>query len=175
MGKSLSGKDSTLAPAVRGLARMAVHPTLAQPAATYTTATTAQINANTAAILANTRQLLLVQAVGLSSYLNCSIYDDTLAVKKELAAALDAEALLTNDDDLYQSLIDARAAMWADLTERSRNSARLSQITPNDVLPMLVIAYDYYEDAGRDLEIETRNKIVNPGFIPVAPLLVLSQ
>ena len=175
-GKSGNYTDTTLIPTIRGLTRMAIDQNMAQPdTPVYTTATTAQININNAAILANTRQLLLVQAVGLSSYLTCSIYDDTLALKNELAAALDAEALLTDSDDLYQAIMSARAAMWEDLTARSRDSARLSTIVPSDVLPALAIAYDYYEDAGRDLEIVARNKLPNPGFIPVSNLLVLSR
>lgn len=175
-GKNYTGTDNTLIPAVRGLTRMAVSPAIAPPAVqAYTTATTAQINANASAIYANCRQLLLVQACGLSSYLSCAIYDDTQALKLELAAALDAEALQVTDDDLYQAIMSARSAMWQDLTDRSRDSARLSTLTPADVLPMLAIAYDYYEDAGRDLEIVTRNKIHNPGFIPVAPLQLLSR
>jgi prophage DNA circulation protein len=116
-----------------------------------------------------------VQACGLSSYLTCAVYDDTLALKNELAAALDAEMLLTTDDNLYQALGDARAAMWEDLTARSRDSARLSTITPPEVTPMLAIAYDYYEDAGRDGEIIARNKIHHPSFVPVKNLLVLSR
>jgi len=70
--------------------------------------------------------------------------------------------------------MEARAAICRDLTERSRNSARLNTVTPSDVLPMLVTAYDYYENAGRDAEITQRNKIRHPGFVPVAPLRVLS-
>ncbi|MCX7084303.1 MAG: DNA circularization N-terminal domain-containing protein [Methylococcales bacterium] len=173
---TLISSDKNLAPMVRGLARMALNPVLAQPTIpTYTTATKAQALSNQIAILANTRHLLLVQAVGLSSYLECSVYDDILAVRNELAAALDAEALLTTDDDVYQALIAARSAMWADLTARSRDSARLSSITPDDVRPALAIAYDYYEDANRDLEIVARNKITNPGFVPVQVLKVLSR
>jgi prophage DNA circulation protein len=174
-GTTAAANDTLMMPIVRGITRMAVDPILAQPTTqTYTTATAAQMNANESAILANTRQLLLVQAVGLSSYLDCSIYDDIVAVKNELAAALDAEALITDDDELYQALMEARAAMCRDLTERSRNSARLNTVTPPDVLPMLVTAYDYYENAGRDAEITQRNKIKHPGFVPVAPLRVLS-
>ena len=173
---TLTGNDNTLVPTVRGLTRMAVDPALAQPTTpTYTTATTAQIHINHSAINANTRQLLLVQCVGLSSYLNCSIYDDTLAVKNELAAAIDAELLLVTDDDLYLALVDARSAMWEDLTARSRDSARLSELIPPDVLPMLALTYDYYEDAGRDLEVVARNKIKNPSFVPVKSLFVLSR
>ena len=176
LGQSNTASDSTLIPAVLGLTRMAVDPVLSAPVApTYTTATTATINQNTAAILANTRQLLLVQAVGLSSYLQCSVYNDTLQVINELGAALDAEALQVTDDDLYQALMAARSAMFEDLTTRSRDSARLVTLLPDAVFPALALAYDYYEDAGRDLEIVARNKIINPGFVPVESLLFLSR
>lgn len=170
----LSG-DAVKLPVVRGIVRMATDPALAVPVATQNDTDTAkQIAANRSAILANTRQLLLMQAVTLSATLDCSVYDDTLAVKNELAAALDAEMLAVDADALYLALLAARQAMWADLTERSRNSARLVTITPPTVLPALVIAYDWHEDAGRDLEIVERNKIKHPGFVPVQPLQVLS-
>ncbi|MGZ5001269.1 MAG: DNA circularization protein [Methylomonas sp.] len=173
---TLTGSDATLVPVVRGLARMATDPVLAAPVdPVYTTPTSTRIHANKTAILANARQLLLVQACGLSSYLKCAIYDDTLSAKNELAAALDAEILQATDDAVFQALTACRAAMWKDLTERSRDSSRLVIITPDDVLPMLAIAYDYYENAGRDLEMVERNKIHNPNFVPVAPLKVLSR
>ncbi|MGZ5526881.1 MAG: DNA circularization protein [Methylomonas sp.] len=173
---TLTGSDATLVPVVRGLARMATDPVLAAPVdPVYTTPTATRIHANKTAILANARQLLLVQACGLSSYLKCAIYDDTLSAKNELAAALDAEILQATDDAVFQALTACRAAMWKDLTERSRDSSRLVIITPDDVLPMLAIAYDYYENAGRDLEMVERNKIHNPNFVPVAPLKVLSR
>ena len=176
LGQSNTASDSTLIPAVLGLTRMAVDPALAAPTMpVYTTATTATINQNTAAILANTRQLLLVQAVGLSSYIQCSVYNYTLQVINELGAALDAEALQVDDDDLYQALMAARSALFDDLTTRSRDSARLVSMLPDSVFPALALAYDYYEDAGRDLEIVARNKIINPGFVPVETLLFLSR
>jgi len=175
-GASFTGDDSTLSPTVRGLTRMATGAELAQPKAkTFTTASRAQIDANEKAILAHTRQQLLLNAVELSSYLKCSVYDDTQNIKKELAKALDDESLLTDDDDLYQALLAARNAMLKDLTDRSRDSARLIDYTPDDIIPALAVAYDYYEDAGRDLEIVARNKISNPGFVPPAKLLLLSR
>lgn len=175
-GKSTAHTDAELLPAIRGLTRMAVDPSLCPPTAqTYTTPTNLQIYANKKAAAELARHCLLIQAVGLSSYLTCEVYDDILDLKNELAAALDAEALQSDDDELYQALMGARSAMWEDLTLRSRDSSRLSILTPDDIFPMLALAYDYYEDAGRDLEIVARNKISNPGFIPVAPLLVLSR
>jgi prophage DNA circulation protein len=172
----ITGSDAVALPVVRGLTRMAVSPALANPATVSQSAKASrQIAKNHPAILGHARQTVLVQAVHLSSFLACTVYDDTLALKNELAAALDAETLLATDDGVYQALMAARAAMWADLTSRSRNSARLVTITPPDVLPALVIAYGWHEDAGRDLEIVARNKVKNPGFVPVQPLRVLSS
>ena len=167
--------DATLVPAVRGLVRMANDAALLPNAATGNTATEQQTIDNENAIKASARQLLLVQAVGLSAYLQCAVYDDVTAAKNELAAGLDAEALRTGSDDVYQSLAAARSAMWQDLTERAQDSARLLTVTPLDVLPALVIAYERYGDAGRELEIVERNKLMHSGFVPVAPLLVLSR
>lgn len=169
-------KDKALMPIVHGLAKMVTDPALAPPVKTGASSPDAvQIYANNAAIVANTRQLLLVQAVGVTSYLQCAVYDDIIALRNMLAEALDAEALLADDDDVYQALQSARSAMWRDLTDRARNSARLLTYTPADVRPMLVIAYDYYEDAGRDQEITDRNRINHPGFVPAERLLVLSR
>lgn len=171
----ITGSDATALSIVRGLVRMAVDPMLANPKQTQpTTRTAKQISTNHVAIMTHTRHLLLVQAVKLSSYLSCAVYDDTLALKNEIAGALDAETLLATDDNVYQALMDARIAVWNDLTVRTRNSARLVTITPPDVFPALVLAYDWHEDASRDIEIVSRNKIRNPGFVPVQPIRVLS-
>lgn len=173
---SYIGDDKIMVPIVRGLIRMAGDAVLIAPTLPANSSLSArQMHLNDIAILAHTRLLLLVQAVGLSSYLTCAVYNDIEAVRNELAAALDAEALLTTDDDVYQALMEARSAIWTDLIERSRNSARLITMTPADVLPMLAIAYDYYEDACRDLEMAARNNIRHPGFVPAKPLMVLSM
>lgn len=176
VGKRLSGNDAMLVPMVRGLTRMAVDPTLANPVApTSGSVVDGKNYVNQAAILGQARQALLVQAVGLSSYLSCSVYNDVLAVIAELAAALDAEMLLTADDGVYQALQVARSAMFEDLSVRSRDSARLVSYIPDDVLPALVVAYNYYGDCTRGDEIVSRNKVVSPGFVPAKPLWVLSQ
>jgi len=172
----ITGSNPVALPIIRGLTRMAVDPVLANlPDQTVNTLSAAQIAVNQKAILTHTRQLLLVQAVNLTSYLDAVVYDDTLALKNELAAALDAETFNATNDDVYQALMSARTAMWQDLTERSRGSARLLTFTPPAVMPALVLAYDQHEDAGRADEIVARNKISNPGFVPALPLKVLSR
>jgi len=171
----VTGANPVALPMVRGLTRMATDPALASPSTSTSVITSSrQSIINEQAIKGHARQLLLVQAVHLSSFLKADIYDDTLALKNELAGALDAETLTATSDDVYQALMQARAALWQDLTERSRGSARLLTITPPAVLPALVIAYDRHEDASRDAELVARNKIRNPGFVPALPLKVLS-
>ena len=168
--------DAITIPMVSGLTAMATAPALAPVAPpAYSTATMQQKVINQAAIFAGTRQTLLAQAVGLSSYIQCSVYDDTIACRNLLCAALDTEMLSATDDDLFLALQDARIAVYNDLTTRSENSARLLTITPPIVLPMLAIAYDYYQDTSRADEISARNKISNPGFVPVESLYVLSS
>ena len=78
--------------------------------------------------------------MGLSSQLTAAIYDDTVALRDALTAAIDAELPGVTDDALYQALTDARAAVWRDLSDRSRDSARLTTLTPPAVIAMLAIA-----------------------------------
>ena len=65
--------------------------------------------------------------------------------------------------------------MWENLTTKAESQARLVTYTPSAVMPAVVVAYEFYEDANRDLEIVERNDIVRPGFVPVAPLKLLSE
>lgn len=169
--------DRRLLPAARGLLSLASSPELAPPSTPGNpTVAEQQEWVNATAINANTRQLLLVQAAGISSYLQCAIYDDVIALRNLLVRQLDAEMLLAADDALYQSMADLRSAVWSDLTERSRDSARLVKLTPATTLPALAIAYDYYEDASRDADLVSRNPpIRHPGFVPPVELQVLSR
>jgi prophage DNA circulation protein len=120
------------------------------------------------------RQVLLAQAVGASSVASTAVYDDATALRERLTAALDAESL-TATDTAYTVLQDARAAVWQDLTQRSRDGARLTVRTPSETVPALVLAYDLYEDASRSAEICSRNAVRHPGFVPPSPLKVLTR
>jgi len=138
------------------------------------TANRTQQVVNAAACNALVRRALLAQAVGMSSAIDTTVQADVLAVRGALCAALDAESLLA-DDVSYQALQVARRAVWADLTARSSDSARVLDLVPTEVSPALVLAYDQYEDAGRAIELAARNKIIHPGFVPMQTLQVLSR
>ena len=92
-----------------------------------------------------------------------------------MLAAIDAEMERVTDDAMYETLEQARSAVWADVTERAENNVRLVNFTPPEVMPALVLAYDYYGDATREAEIVERNNVRHAGFVPAVPLKFLSQ
>ncbi|MBJ5365674.1 DNA circularization protein, partial [Salmonella enterica subsp. enterica serovar London] len=49
------------------------------------------------------------------------------------------------------------------------------QRTPDEVLPALVLAATWFDNAARDADIIRRNAITHPGFVPVIPLKVPVQ
>lgn len=145
-------------------------------ATTVTGATPARLAQaqNTAAVRALARQGLLVQTAAASSLMPLPVYDDAVRNRDSLTGALEAESHAASDT-LFPLLTDLRVKVWQDMTARSRDSARLATVTPAQVTPALALAYDLYEDAGRDAEIVARNRVAHPGFLPVAPLQVLSR
>lgn len=103
-------------------------------------------------------------------------YDDLINLRDSLCDSIDQEMEKVDDDQVYSALVDARIAVWNDLTNKANDSVRLIDYTPTAVLPALVIAYDYYEDATREAELVGRNNIRRPLFVPAnKPLKLLSQ
>jgi prophage DNA circulation protein len=170
----LAGTSLRWASIAKSLVGLSGVPGLADKGSGSGSANRVQLQANANAVAGLIRQTLLAEAVGASSLMAIEVMDDAAAVRNSLVAALDAESLIAGDD-VYAALLAARAAVWADINARSRNSARVLTFTPPDVLPALVLAYDRYEDALRGDEIVTRNAIRHPSFVPVRPLQVLSQ
>jgi prophage DNA circulation protein len=181
--------DAALIPLIRGQIAMADDAALQPSAGSPQSAADIQIAANDAAILGQTRQILLSNAVGLSAYLNGAVYDDIAAVRAEILAALDRELLRLDAirqsvgalgeraaalEALILALNDARSAVHTDLTTRLRDSARLLTLSVPSVRPAVAIAYDHHEDAGRAPEIVARNRIRRPGFV-VGDIRVLSR
>jgi prophage DNA circulation protein len=160
---------------VQALVRLAQGPALASPPQpAVVTSNRLQVWRNDVATMAMTRRLILAQAVGASSLLDAVVYDDVVAINAGLTAALDAESLVAGDAT-YTALTGARVAVWQDLTARARNAARLRTVSLQRPLPALAVAYDLYGDAARDAEIVMRNRVRHPGFVPAAPLRVLSS
>lgn len=137
------------------------------------TASSRAVIRNRNAINALTRSALITQSAGMISQVDLPIYDDALEAKQELLANIDV-SLLTANDVVYVNLENLRAKVNADANARIKNSARIKELELTEVKPALVLAYDLYEDVGREAEIVSRNKLHHPGFVPVDKIKVLS-
>lgn len=172
---SYTGTVQRWAPLVQALLRLTRSTFLAvPPASPVYTPSRQQAYTNSVAVNALARQVVLAQAVGASSLVPAAVYDDNISLRNQITAALDAETLNASDKT-FTALTTARNAVWRDMTDRTRGSARLTTITPVATEPALVVAYDFYEDATREGDIVTRNAIRHPGFVPPAPLKVLTR
>ncbi len=81
----------------------------------------------------------------------------------------------TTSDALFLALRRVKADLNADINTRLEQSARIIQRTPDEVLPALVLAATWFDNAARDADIIRRNAITHPGFVPVIPLKVPVQ
>lgn len=154
---------------------------------------------NRAAVESLARQLLLAQIVGVSALIGTSkdtsapgavltaaaepfaeqepiqSYDDLIEVRDQLLDVLDQELLMETDDETYQAIEAARTAVFEAITERADTQSRLFTTVPPDIMPAVVLAYDYHDDANRDREIALRNHIEHEGFCPVEELRISSE
>lgn len=137
------------------------------------TPTRARMVQNKNAINTLVRQALITQSAGMVAAMPLPVYDDAIVIKNELLATIDTE-IETANDETYLALKTLRSKTYADITARTQGAARLKNITPKEVMPALVLAYDLYEDTGRDGEIIERNKVRHPGFVPADTIKVLS-
>lgn len=102
-------------------------------------------------------------------------YQDLVELRDVALQAIDSELLKVTDDNVYRAIEDGYTAVFDDLTERAEKQAQLLEYTPPAILPAVVIAYDRYGDAMRDLEIVERNKIAHEGFVPKRAIKLLSE
>ena len=153
---------------------------------------TRQVMKSQAAIETLVRQLLIAQMVGVSTLVATSkdvsspdgeedmrtttrSYDEIVELRDELCQVLDDELLMEESDEMYQVLDEARTAIFDVLTHKADALQHVVIVKPDDVFPAVVLAYDYHDDAGRDLEIARRNSVEHEGFCPASELRVLSE
>lgn len=153
---------------------------------------TRQVMKSQAAIETLVRQLLIAQMVGVSTLVATSkdvsspdgeedtrtttrSYDETVELRDELCQVLDDELLMEESDEMYQTLDEARTAIFDVLTHKADALQHVVIVKPDDVFPAVVLAYDYHDDADRDLEIARRNSVEHEGFCPASELRVLSE
>lgn len=99
-------------------------------------------------------------------------WDELAEVRDVLNEAIDTEMERVTDDNLYQALVKVRTDVNRDISARLEQIERLTEKTPAQVTPALVLAADWYDSASRASEITARNGIRHPGFVPVKTLKV---
>ncbi|EAB1887679.1 MULTISPECIES: DNA circularization protein [Enterobacteriaceae] len=102
-------------------------------------------------------------------------WEELTDIRDTLNTAIDKELSRTTSDALFLALRRVKADLNADINTRLEQSARIIQRTPDEVLPALVLAATWFDNAARDADIIRRNAITHPGFVPVIPLKVPVQ
>lgn len=140
-----------------------VMPTSVRPPATTSTRATEQ--ANWDALLGLIRTTLAVQAARLAAAEAFPTYDQAVASRDDVAAALDEQAE-TAGDDTYAALSQLRADLVRAVPGEASDLPRLVRHTPVATVPSLVLAHRLYGDLSREADLVTRNRVERPGFVP---------
>lgn len=142
-----------------------------------TTASRSRQAANRQSLAALVRQVAVIEAARSSADMDFATYDEAVATRNTLSAALTREIRTTRDDALKTRLRLLNAAMVRDINLRGADLTKLSEITPATTLPALVVAHQVLGDATRASEILSRNpSIKDPLAVPGGqPLKVLAS
>jgi len=115
----------------------------------------------------------LAQAVASSTYPTVAAAE---AARDDVAARLDLEMQLTQDDTVYQDMAALRVAVIQQVNATIATLPAISAITLPAAIPALVLAHRLYDDPSWDADLVARNDVVHPGFVPGGvPLQVLSN
>ncbi|HFF7162766.1 TPA: DNA circularization protein [Yersinia enterocolitica] len=99
-------------------------------------------------------------------------YESLTEIRDTLNTAIDQELLRVTDDALFLAINIVRADVNRDISMRLEQIEKTTFRTPDEVLPALVLAADWYDSAARETDIIGRNQITHPGFVPVKTLRV---
>lgn len=97
-------------------------------------------------------------------------YDQLTYQRVTYNRLFDEESCRGVGDLPFLALEDLRQAVSLDIRKRLQQSARMTVRTPDQVEPVVVLASDWYDNAGRGAEIVALNNIIHPGFVPARPL-----
>ena len=98
-------------------------------------------------------------------------YQDALATRDAVCAALDAQATRAADagrDATYQALRSLRTAVALDLAVRGANLAWLVDITTTAPMPSLAEAWTLYQDTTREPQLVGSALPAHPLFLPLS-------
>lgn len=99
-------------------------------------------------------------------------WDELVDIRDTLNTAIDKELGRTTDDRLFLALRRVKSDLNNDIKTRLSQTQKTVERTPDDVLPALVLAASWFDNASRESDIVRRNAVAHPGFVPVSPLRV---
>jgi prophage DNA circulation protein len=88
------------------------------------------------------------------------------AKRDEIVSVLEKQIRNTTDTELYQALMDVKAALIDALPDPTSEMPSIKKVTTDGVTTSLHLAYELFEDSRKESDIIARNKIVNPALIP---------
>jgi prophage DNA circulation protein len=109
------------------------------------------------------------EMIRITSIMDFDSRQDAINVRDSVDSFIQPQLLIVanrGDDVQYIALNKARAAMIKDINTRAATLKNKRYIQTADAMPALSFAYDQYEDASKDQEVVSRNRIRNPVFIP---------
>lgn len=131
---------------------------------------------NTRALAGLIRRAALAETARTTADMEWGVLDDALTARDRIGGSLDAEAQRPAiSDRTFRALTELRTTTVRDITRRAASVPQLRTVRPSTPMPALVLAYDLFEDAGRESEIVTRNRIRHPGYLPAEELAVLER
>lgn len=149
------------------------------PKLTYTKSDSSTDKANKT-VTTFSRQIMLANALGSASLIASSIDSDTddeqevttrsdneiRQIRNSLLNSIEQEMINAEVDesDIYESLEELYIDTYQTLTNEILQDSELVDVKLPTTTPLLVLAYDKYENAKRVDEIARRNNVINPCF-----------
>lgn len=98
--------------------------------------------------------------------------EDLISLRNNLLNSLENEMIIqgTDNSDMYEDLSKAYSDTYQLFKGIIGQGSEAISLKESE--PALVLAYDKYEDASRVDEISSRNRVVNPLFLPTENLLI---
>jgi prophage DNA circulation protein len=135
------------------------------PAAPQTTPVRLQEYANQAALMTLFRTTAAAEAARAVLDVPFESYEDAVAIRDTLLAAMDTE-MASASDPVYYVLADLAAALVRSVPGDTNSLARLVSVIPATAVPAVVLSYRLYGDLRSESDIVARNAIRNPLFVP---------
>ncbi|CAG9250184.1 DNA_circ_N domain-containing protein [Burkholderia diffusa] len=115
------------------------------------------------------RCAVVALASGTTAYALTS-YDDAQTLRATVRDALDTEitaAADARDDMTYAALLALETTVMQDLTTRGESLATMRSVSMNQSMPLIVLAYRFYQDVSKYGPLLQQVDPINPAFSPV--------